>query len=399
MVMKIQSASSSEELARLGPQWDAAATRPEHDRAGFLGSAAASKGRVILFVAGVDGSVPAFAPATLSRNPLPLKFGYLRIPSPRVRTLVFGAYCWMGNWDLDASTEFIRELPRLMAAEGATMAQFIWTDVRHPVMERLREAHRAAHREVQLHRSMTLPDAPGDFLTVRMRSKHRSWYRRCQRTLEEQAGGAVAWRAERAPDVDAIAPLVESVARVTYQRAIGSGFVDTPAFREMLRGHAEAGRLRIYLLLAGGAPAGFWIGTVYGETFHSMCTGYRPEFRDHAVGTQVFVRMVDSLVEEGVRVLDFGLGDAEYKERFGDSEWQDATVIIYSGSLSGIASRVSVASVAAVRRAAEAVARRTGVLQKVKTAWRQRRQRALLQADASKADSAEESKPEGGAPG
>ena len=51
-------------------------------------------------------------------------------------------------------------------------------------------------------------------------------------------------------------------------------------------------------------------------------TGYDPDLREYVPGTLVLFRLVDELIREGVRKFDFGLGDAHYKQRYGDESWR-----------------------------------------------------------------------------
>ena len=59
----------------------------------------------------------------------------------------------------------------------------------------------------------------------------------------------------------------------------------------------------------------------------------------YEVGTLIFIRMNDELAREGVRKLDFGIGDALYKQRFGDQSWREATVWLFAPTAKGMALR------------------------------------------------------------
>lgn len=126
------------------------------------------------------------------------------------------------------------------------------------------------------------------------------------------------------------------MARLTYQRRLGSGFVNDAAHQRRCRLVAQNGRLRGYVLYVDDRPKAFWCGTLYKGVFHLAWTGYDPEWKQYELGTVVFLKMVEGLCEEKIREIDFGLGAAFYKERFGDRSSEEASIRIYSPTIRGV---------------------------------------------------------------
>ncbi len=58
-------------------------------------------------------------------------------------------------------------------------------------------------------------------------------------------------------------------------------------------------------------------------------TVFDPAFKSCEPGSLVFMRMVENLVREGVRSLDFGAGPAAYKERFGDRHYLECDLWLF----------------------------------------------------------------------
>lgn len=174
----------------------------------------------------------------------------------------------------------------------------------------------------------------------------------------------------RFDDIPDITSRIEVVAARTYQRGLGAGFVDDDEVRQRYRLLADRGRLRIMLLEIEGNVKAFWIGTVYKGVFHSAATGYDPDFRVYELGTLMFVNMIDELVKEGVTKLDFGLGDAFYKERFGDESWQETTLLLFAPGVKGIFLRSSQYCFNAVDNSLRRLLQKTGILNRVKTTLR-----------------------------
>jgi CelD/BcsL family acetyltransferase involved in cellulose biosynthesis len=222
------------------------------------------------------------------------------------------------------------------------------------------------------HRALTLRGDPG-FLLQQMRSKHRSWIRRKQRELESAFAGKLTWRwLADFEDVAQLCGQLDLVAARTYQRGLSAGFINDEEHRQRCQLFASRRQLRVQLLEMDGTLQAFWIGIVYDGVFHSWATGYAPELREYELGTLVLLRMVDELVREGVQTLDFGRGDAFYKQRFGDRCWREATVHLFAPTAKGMLLRSSLALCGMLEGAGRQLARGTGILERLKTKWRQR---------------------------
>jgi len=165
---------------------------------------------------------------------------------------------------------------------------------------------------------------------------------------------------------------MEAVACNTYQRGMGAGFVNDEITRQRLELFARRSQLRVLLLGLDGVPSAYWLGVVYGETFHAFATGYVPEVTTYEVGTLAFLRMVEELVREGVGRLDFGLGDAYYKERFGDRSWREATVQLFARTPKGRLLRGYIGTTSQIDDCARRLVKRLGILDRVKGMWRAR---------------------------
>jgi hypothetical protein len=233
---------------------------------------------------------------------------------------------------------------------------------------------------------MALPAQSG--LLETLRGKHRTHLRKREKELDASFPGRITWRwLTHFDDIKALCARLEQVASMTYQRGIGAGFYNNEEFRRRFELFAGRDQLRVQLLEIDGQARAFWFGFVYGDSFHSSETGYDPVLRDHEVGTLMFVRMVDELAREGVRRLDFGLGDAHYKERFGHRVWRETSVWLYAPTLKGAALMIYIRVLAVVEQAVRRLVDRLGLRDKIKNAWRRSRARPVSGVEAAKARS------------
>lgn len=294
----------------------------------------------------------------------------------RMANVVYGGI--LGSLSREGASAAVRCLAQVLRQGGADVISFGGLQETSPVLVEIESQVSSLLRSGgvwQVHREMTLPKEPGALL-ANMRSKHRSWIRRKERQLAEDHSGRVTEEWMRVfDDIPGLCARLEKVAATTYQRGLGAGFADNEEHRRRYEFFARRGMLRAYIMSIDGVPKAFWSGTVYQGVFHSAVTGYDARLRDYELGTLVFVHMVDELIREGVCRLDFGLGDAHYKERFGDRFWHEADFAIYSPSLRGAALRAASRSAEIAHRLGERTAARLGFVSKIKKAWRDRLRR------------------------
>jgi CelD/BcsL family acetyltransferase involved in cellulose biosynthesis len=174
---------------------------------------------------------------------------------------------------------------------------------------------------------------------------------------------------------------VEEIAGKTYQRGLGVGFIDNDENRIRLNLEADKGWLRMYVLYVGAKPCAYWWGTVYKNTFHSCALGFDPAFRRYSPGVYLLMKALENLCSDGVRQLDFGLGDARYKKQFGTDCWEEATVNVFAFTIKGLALQLSLRVCSILDGVGRRMIQKTGITDWLKTSWRRR-----LSADRSEAD-------------
>ena len=223
-----------------------------------------------------------------------------------------------------------------------------------------------------VHWEMAIPEQ-AEFLKYKVGSKQRWKIRKRQQEIESAFPGKISWRwISRVDDVPGLCARLEEVAAHTYQRGLGVGFMDDEEHRRRVALFSSHGQFRAQILEIDGKIQAFWIGTLYQGVFYSSATGYDQDLRAYELGTLVFVRMVDELAREGVRKLDFGTGDAVYKQRFGDRSWREGTVWVFAPTAKGLVLRSTMGLFSAVDKFGRDVIEKIGILDRLKRGWRRR---------------------------
>jgi CelD/BcsL family acetyltransferase involved in cellulose biosynthesis len=140
----------------------------------------------------------------------------------------------------------------------------------------------------------------------------------------------------QAPDqVDRLMRDAEAVASTSYQRGLGVGFADTPIIRGRLEFEAHNGWLQGHILYLDSKPVALWITSVRNKVAVSDYLAFNPDYAKYAPGTYLIISAIEGLRD--VDRIDFGGGDASYKELFANKLQREATVYIFAPTFKSIA--------------------------------------------------------------
>ncbi len=311
----------------------------------------------------------------LENGHVPITVGYktlFQVPA-RFLTLIYGGF--LGEKSPGTTRALYRQISASLAAGEADVAQASLLEVNSDLYRLVQKSPvytRDPFPKRYLHWKMNLPADISKFFDG-MTAKHRYWLKRLPRQLEKDFPGRVRIVLLQGKEgVEELCSSAEMIARLTYQRGLGVGFIRNAEHERRMELCAERGWLRAYILYVGDRPCAFWIGTLYDGVFHLDYTGYDPAYRKYEPGTILFIRMVEGLCGEKIKTMDFGFGDAFYKERFGDEKWEEASVFLYASSLKGLRLFVCRTGADVLTHIAERILRNLKITAKVKKMWRDR---------------------------
>jgi CelD/BcsL family acetyltransferase involved in cellulose biosynthesis len=227
----------------------------------------------------------------------------------------------------------------------------------------------------QPHWRVAVPGTLADFLAARSRNTRQNVNRYGKR-FEKEYGGRLELRRYGAgldDDLERLCADLEAVAAKSYQRGLGVGFTGDELQRRLMALGLRRGSYFAWVLDIDGTPCAFWDGSIHAGTFFIGSPGYDPEYASHRIGTWLQMRMMEDLcAREDVRALDYGMGDAQYKQSFGDECWMDAVVHVFAARPRALrANAARTAANGATRTARRALAR-VGAEDRVKRIWRGR---------------------------
>ena len=233
-----------------------------------------------------------------------------------------------------------------------------------------------ARLEINHHvRDLTLQEGP--FLNT-ISGKHRWNLRRDEKRLLGAFEGDVVVACLDGPaDVPRLLDEAGQIAKASYQHRLGVGFSAEPTIADRLALMAEKGWLRARILRLGGKPAGLWIGAAYRGTFHSDYLAYDAEFAEFAPGSYMMMKTLEEFHDKlsGIRLIDFGGGDAAFKERFGNVVRTEALLHAFAMTPRAIWVNGMRTISSAGFETAKTVLARAGMLDEVTTKLRRMRKR------------------------
>lgn len=312
----------------------------------------------------------------IDKGTLNIKIGYKSIWKPKVRILsiIYGGI--MGDVSSDIADRIISEIIMSLKGNEADVAFFSNIRTDSMIYSSAKRNPNLLCRDyittANLHWKMTLPNSIDEFYK-KMKAKHRYWIKRLEKILEkEYPGKVIIISYQKEIEIAKFCKDAEQISKKTYQRGLGVGFIDNDENRQRLQLSAHNNWLRAYILYIDEKPCAFWMGTLYKKTFYLDFTGYDQYYKKYEPGTILFMEMINKLCREEVAEIDFGLGNAFYKERFGDQHWEEAFVYIYSRTLRGIVLNFVRTLSVLISAAAEKVINRLALRNKLKKIWRKK---------------------------
>jgi hypothetical protein len=131
---------------------------------------------------------------------------------------------------------------------------------------------------------------------------------------------------------DGVPDFVRRAAAITsmtqkVKRGAG-GVTDTSVTHEQLVSLARRGCLRAYLAQIDNRPVACAWGDIANGVFYFRDTAFDPALGKYSPGRAVLLYVIADLIAAGARVLDFGVRDFAYKERFSNRTVEGATIQI-----------------------------------------------------------------------
>lgn len=369
---------AAEEMEQLRPLWMRHESHPNNDLDYFLLIARGRQEVVSPLVIAIqrNGNLICSLAGRIENTRQRFQLGYLSCGSVPVRKLPFVTSGALGPFSPDEAGETIEALRSTLKSHALHFAVIhnqpldsaLAREAVASVPFLLRE-HGARDR---VHWRMSLPATFDEFL-ARRKKKHRYWLNRLPRVLEKAFPGKVVTKVfETSDEVPGFCRDADAVAALTYQRKLGAGFSNVGETREYCELLGARKALKGYILYVDEKPCAYWLASTHRDILFLHATGYDPAFRKFEVGTILFLNLIRDACGSGLEKVDFGLGTADYKERFGDENWLEKDFYIFAPTLRGVLLNVIISGGMYAENVARWLVSQAGPVGKIKRMWRRR---------------------------
>jgi hypothetical protein len=216
------------------------------------------------------------------------------------------------------------------------------------------------------------PAESWDALLAQRSSKSRQRLRRYDSQFRRKYGDrAVVRRLDLPEHRHLLERDLESVSRKTYQRGLGVA-AEERTQRALRSLGLDQGWLRCWALYIDDQPVAFWYGCVYRGVYYGLGTpGYDPAFANDRVGYICMRHMLEDLcLDDAVSLIDFGYGDADYKQRFGTESSTSFDVMLMAARTRPLLLKAVLTLNGLARRAATELEQRSERVRTLKRRWR-----------------------------
>jgi hypothetical protein len=338
--LQVELAGTLDDLERLRAEWEQLPWQREEAAWDYFVARLRTRPDVIGPYAGVvlDGDVPVAGLAgRLETRHLATLVGLRSVYSPRVRLLqvVDGGVVSAARAALPELAGLVERALRDEAVDAVALPPLEVGSELAAAFDALgRRFDRQPFIAPWTRRYLDLPAAFDDFLAS-LGPRTRENVRRNGRKVERAFGERLSVAVLRGPgDADRLVRDADEAARRSYQRRLGAGFADTPEQRALAQVGLEHGWLRGYLLYVDGTPVSYWLCSVYGETMLIKTGGFDEAYAEHRLGVYLLMRVIeDACGDPALRVLDFGPGDAAYKEQFSNRSRVERNAVLFAPTL------------------------------------------------------------------
>jgi CelD/BcsL family acetyltransferase involved in cellulose biosynthesis len=185
---------------------------------------------------------------------------------------------------------------------------------------------------------LELPDSYEHYLAARS-SKFRNYLRRVERKVTAETGVRVS-ELSAVDEVGSGYEMLLEIERASWKHAHGTAISTTPqgiAFhRDLCHGAAARGRLHLQVMTIDGRPAAYNLGYVRDSTYSYLKTSFVEALKPLGVATYLRARLIRSLIERGLRVLDFPAAPHEWERQWTETVRWHKKLTVYRPTAPGI---------------------------------------------------------------
>jgi hypothetical protein len=378
--MTIGISESLDEIEAIRPVWNQmrkqeSSNIPDADYNKYISTINSNNDHTKPFVMYIkkDNTLLAMLIGKTQEQPLDLKLGYLTLLRPRLKclTIIYGGI--IGKPDKNICHILTDELTAQLRAQRADIILFHYLRTDSALYSAIRSTpcYLLSQFKTDKHWRMTVPETIDKFYLNHSR-KHRHNLRRIISRFEHNYAGDIRYvNYTNEDEVDDFLKMAAHISEKTYQHALNAGLVNDESTRERIRADAANGWFRGHIVFAGKKPCAFLLGLHYESVYYMVNMGYDPALKSDNPGLILFLKVLEGLCNDpSIEMLDFYFGDAEYKNRYGTENWQEANICMFAPRIYPMFINALQVTTMSMNTVLKYITNKIGFTDKIKRTWR-----------------------------
>jgi hypothetical protein len=132
----------------------------------------------------------------------------------------------------------------------------------------------------------------------------------------------------------------EVISKHSYQYSINIGVSNNLYWKNFLASLADGDYLKAYILFVKNEPVAYIMGAKYSNVLFLFATAFNSKFGNYSPGEYLRHELIGNFIEQGIDIIDYGYGDAIYKQRCGTENIREASIRIYGNGVRAFYSKI-----------------------------------------------------------
>lgn len=254
------------------------------------------------------------------------RIGYLSVPLPSLLTYTVIYRGITGSCDARSLVESL--IPWLRQTYRVEQVLFTKQVTGSAIDQALAETPHNTALAPEAHWRLTLPESY-EALMSRHSGKHRQRLRWERRKLEEYAPQPLTHEVLGTVDeIDSILTICESIGQGTYHARVGGMVRRDQVWHAVCRTLANTDSLACHLFRADHQAIAFVLTARHCAVVHIIAMAHLPKYNRYSLGKHLLLEVLRDSCDRGLRWVDYGFGDAQYKQVYGTHNAQERTHLL-----------------------------------------------------------------------
>ena len=323
------------DLETLREDWERMRCHPNSDIDYFMALMLSDKDNIIkpyIFVFKENGNVKAIIVGRIETKCITITIGYKKLFKFNVKAYTINNQGFLGSISEDVFSILRSQLEQLVNNKTVDIVFFSFIDTGSRIFELLKNNELKNFFVIWGDDNLHWKISNLDTFQKYMQSISYKFRKNLNRSKRKILNKNICIRNYTTlENVDQFLSFAEDIAKKSYQRGLGVGFINSSKDNMLTKVAARLNWLNSYVIFFDDTPVAFERIYLYDNKLFCQDAAYDPKYRDYDLGTNLFIYIIEEAFKNPKKKeIDFGLGDAEYKRRFGNEYFCEKVLYLFA---------------------------------------------------------------------